>query len=399
LVADCKDDDVDATLLAILKPTGEESSGTARPRSVLASLCLADEPNIDPATAREILTSFARNIGKADGIGHLSTLADSTAFELGNSMWREELVGSLVGEFRHRAQRERENVGGLLGMLQARKWAKSPQENAALLADAVQRLNSGNDDEVVIHALAVMEAAFERKLAVIPGLVDALLAQLAKASPQRCAAAWALGWLAGGHLSNRNRNRGVWQPNEAETSALGKALDAAFVDEHDACFWLVTALGRSRLSIAVAPLCRKLDSSDKDVRLVVIAALVKLGDKQAVAPLLAKLDDNDKGIGAAAAAALHALGEPSHLARFLASEDAGVRQAVVRAYARHKEQLDQQLLSRDLDAADPWLDPQKPVTEAQVANASTRLNIPPEQIRARYEASAVDLKLKLVWRP
>lgn len=42
-VAMCNDDDVDATLEAILEP---QQSNEARPRAILAALCLADEPNV-----------------------------------------------------------------------------------------------------------------------------------------------------------------------------------------------------------------------------------------------------------------------------------------------------------------------------------------------------------------
>lgn len=88
LVADCKDDDVDDVLLAILNTlSGEDSSKTARPRSVLAALCLVDEPNVDEKNAQLILTKFASNVAKDDGTGHVRTSLDRTAIEV---------VGSIV---------------------------------------------------------------------------------------------------------------------------------------------------------------------------------------------------------------------------------------------------------------------------------------------------------------
>ena len=161
---------------------------------------------------------------------------------------------------------------------------------------------------------------------------------------------------------------------------------------------VIGALGQLGDKQAVAPLLAKLDDPVKAVRRAVIGALGQLGDRQAVAPLLARLDDKDEGVGAAAAVALHALGAPNHLARFLGSEDAEARIAVVRVYARQRDELDQRLLSRDLDAADPWLDPKEPVTEARVASASSKLDITPEQVRVRYDAIAADVKLRLGWR-
>jgi HEAT repeat protein len=151
----------------------------------------------------------------------------------------------------------------------------------------------------------------------------------------------------------------------------------------------------------VAPVLAKLDDPDAKVRLAVIEALGRLGGKQAVASLLAKLDDQSVGNQATIAAALHALGEPKGAAvlkLLLASKDSKQRQIAVRSYARQRDTLDQRLLSRDLDAADPWLHPQEPITEDRVAKASSRLDLTPDQVQARYEAMAVDLKLRLTWK-
>lgn len=117
-----------------------------------------------------------------------------------------------------------------------------------------------------------------------------------------------------------------------------------------------------------------------------------------VAPLLAKLNDKDEKIGVFAAAALHALDEPSHLARFFDSANVEVRLTAVRAYARPRDDMDRRLLSRDLDTARPWLDPQSPITDTRVGAASSSLGITSEQVRSRYERMAVDLKLKLSWK-
>jgi HEAT repeat protein len=152
---------------------------------------------------------------------------------------------------------------------------------------------------------------------------------------------------------------------------------------------------------AVAPLLAKLNDQNANVRQAIIEALGQLGDKQAVAPLLAKLNSPEANIEAITAAALHTLGEPKGMAvltRFLTSERDQIRRTAVGAYARYRDISDQQLLSRDLDALEPWLDPQEQVTEVHVSNASRRLNLALEQIRSRYEAMAVDLNLKLSWK-
>lgn len=152
---------------------------------------------------------------------------------------------------------------------------------------------------------------------------------------------------------------------------------------------------------AVTPLVAKLDDQDSNVRQAVIQALAKLGDEQGVAPLLAKLEDQNAEIAASAAIALRALGEAKGDAAqnlFLASAEPKFRLAVVSAYAHGREYLDQVLLSRDLDAAEPAIDPQEIISEDRVATAANQFNIPPDQVRKRYEAMAVDLPLKLSWR-
>ncbi len=119
-----------------------------------------------------------------------------------------------------------------------------------------------------------------------------------------------------------------------------------------------------------------------------------------MAPLLARLNHKDVRTATAAAATLHSLGESqgtAALGRFLASEDVDIRHNAVCGYARQKEILNQKLLSRDLDANTPWLDPKEPITEVQVAKAARELEIPPEQVRSRFKAMAGELNLKLGW--
>ena len=132
-----------------------------------------------------------------------------------------------------------------------------------------------------------------------------------------------------------------------------------------------------------------------------VRALGELGDKQAVPSLLAKLDDSNIDIVATIAVTLCTLGEPKGmtvLIPLLTSDRIEVRQTAVRAYAENKDTLNRQLLSSNLDAIHPWIDPREPVTEAQVIKASHQFNITPEQVRSRFEVMAPDLNLILSWK-
>ncbi|MCP4154659.1 MAG: NACHT domain-containing protein, partial [bacterium] len=89
-VACCGDDDVDEVLSAVLTPLeGEDKEKTARPRAMLAALCLADEPNAGAETAHEVLRVFAQNVGDDDGEGNSEV--DAAIKELVGSKWKKML--------------------------------------------------------------------------------------------------------------------------------------------------------------------------------------------------------------------------------------------------------------------------------------------------------------------
>ncbi|MEO5331996.1 MAG: NACHT domain-containing protein [Magnetococcus sp. YQC-5] len=98
LVADCKDDDVDDVLRAILEPMpNENAEKSIRPRAVLAALCLADEPNVSEEVAHCVLTRLATTVGKNDGFNlKINTLVDEAAAEVGRSSWSGRLRQSLI---------------------------------------------------------------------------------------------------------------------------------------------------------------------------------------------------------------------------------------------------------------------------------------------------------------
>ena len=433
LVADCKDDDVDDVLLAILNPMdGEDATKTGRPRAVLAALCLADEPNVSEENAQEVLSSFAAKVGKHDGTGRVETPVDRATMEVSAGIWRSRLRQSLVDEFFARSCEERERPGALLGMIEVVKDGSDQTAVLAWCGKRVISMQSRDSKEAAIAALGLVVAAFRRLATPVAEVIPGLLALLDREQPLAHAAAWALMWFGGGRDQRDPRGESLWKPTDGDLCILARALSSApegegpfkrcliyllgrrgsvagntaitrKLDDADASVRSAAAAGLRQLGDkqAVAPLLAKLDDQDANVRMAVIGALRQLGDKQAVAPLLAKLDDPNGDIGVATAAALHVLGEPRGMAamtRFLSSEKAQVRQTAVRSYARYRDTTDQRFLSRDLDATGPWLDPQEAVTEPQVANASREFEMTPDQVRSRYETMAVDLCLKLSWK-
>ena len=199
LVADCKDDDVDDVLRAILTPlTNEETSKTVRPRSVLATRCLADEPNVSEEVAQEVLVSFARAIERGDGMGRVRTTIDTATIEVGASQWGPKLQQCLVDEFFRRCPNERANPGGLLGMVQVTVAAVNASKFSEWFKTLVDPLRSSDPKEAATAALAVMESVFEQKVDVVPDMIPILFGLLNREPPLADAAAWALVWLSGG---------------------------------------------------------------------------------------------------------------------------------------------------------------------------------------------------------
>jgi hypothetical protein len=58
---------------------------------------------------------------------------------------------------------------------------------------------------------------------------------------------------------------------------------------------------------------------------------------------------------------------------------------------------DAKLLSKDLDAIVPWLDPQDTIDETRVAVAAENLGVSVPEARRRYEALADRFQLHLSW--
>ncbi|MBI3492643.1 MAG: HEAT repeat domain-containing protein [Acidobacteria bacterium] len=432
LVADCKDDDVDDVLLAILNPmTGEDPAMTARPRVALAALCLADEPNASEAIAQRVLCAFAAQAGRNEGQDEEKTSLGRAANEVAASAWSPQLKKSIFQEYCQRTTSTRQGVGSLWGEAEANCRRKSGIDTQTFLTELEARLRSGDRLEVLSAAFTVGAAASEGNLEAVEHLPAILLDLFTEIDHQvNYAATVALGNLSPPPFANQER-KWVWVAKGDDVNRVSQALDATPEGEINPRAWLAYILGVSKDSRALSPLTRKLndpsplvrttviralgqlgdkeavtpllaklDDQDSGVRRQVIEVLGQLGDKQAVAPLLAKLDDQDVDIGATAAVALHALREPRGMAawaRLLTSEKAQVRQTAVRAYAQRKDISDRRLLSRDLDGFNPWRDPQEPVTDAQVDKASRLLNITPEQVRSRYESFKHELNLTLSW--
>ncbi|MGC9947605.1 MAG: HEAT repeat domain-containing protein [Bryobacteraceae bacterium] len=118
---------------------------------------------------------------------------------------------------------------------------------------------------------------------------------------------------------------------------------------------------------AAPKLTGALDDPDPEVRTATVESIERLGDGDAVLPLKAALDDAD--------------GE--------------TRQAAVKALVKIRDRaVEKTLLSRDLDEADPWIDPNDSITEARIEEAAACLGLTRDKVYSLYASIAADFHLQ-----
>jgi HEAT repeat protein len=402
-VASCNDDDVDKVLQAILKPLeGEDAETTARPRAVMAALCLADEPNVSEEVAREVLQEFVRQIGESDGNGpFVATTVDAAAMELAASQWTPMLRSLLATEFQEREAASRSSCGGIWGMIGT---ALVSEDQAVIHEWFIKQVSrfALSEEESIEAALSIEGMAWKTLLLflhshnsfpipIVPGMVEGLLEMLMSSAPASHAAAKALRILN----IKIGRMKERWQPsveekgylisfinnpasdtqalalvsqilgNEAEKQAV-EPLIAKLNDPNEGVRQAAAmALGQIKDTQAVQPLIAKLDDSDKDVRRAVAQVLGEIKDTQAVQPLIAKLDDSDKDVRRAVAQALGEIKDTQAVQPLIAKlddSDKDVRRAVVEALGQIKDTRAVQPLIAKLDDSDK--DVRRAVVEA-----------------------------------
>jgi len=310
-VAGCPDDDVDATLLAVVTPpSGEDAQLTARPRAVLAALCLADEPNVSEETATILLEAFAAQVNRWDASRREArTAVDRAVQEIGHCIWAVALNRCLVAEFRRRAGEERWNPGSLSGKVQAVQCPDDGPTREKWLYGLVERLRSEETEEATGAALATVMLAFTGRVIVVPGLVEALLAMVPGDPATRHAGLWALGWLGNGCPLPRRETPPFWDPGDRELELLLSALEGSVGAELSAFRIILPVLGRSGNGRFLAPIVKCLDHSDDGLRQNAAKALGLLGDPDAAPRLIIRLQDNDENVRMHAAEALGLLGD------------------------------------------------------------------------------------------
>ncbi|MEO5912812.1 MAG: HEAT repeat domain-containing protein [Luteolibacter sp.] len=338
LVSDCKDDDVDDVLLAILNPMdGEDAVKTGRPRAVLAALCLADEPNVSEENAQKAISVFTSKVGEEDGTGRIETPLARAAMEVGASIWCCPLRQSLVDEFFTRSAKDREGPGALLGMIEVVKDGSEPAAVLSWVRTMAVSLKGADSKKATIAALGLTLAAFRRVDLPAAKVIPGLLGLLGREQPVAHAASWALQWLSGGKGKRNAHGKPLWNPTDKEFSLLAHALVNTPEDSAQTKICLINTLAKRKNVAGYAAIIKRLDDPDAGVRQATARALVPSGGKQAVAPLVAMLDDQDAAIRKAVIVALGQLGDKKAAAPLvakLADQNATIRKTVIAALAQ-----------------------------------------------------------------
>lgn len=347
------DDDVDSVLEAIATSLRPEE---VRPRITLAALCLADEPNVSEALARNILAQFVGQL-TIDDTSNTGSL-ERAGLELAHSTWSEALQAILMKEFFIRPPFDRLVCVWVMGLVQfTRVSTASELERRAWLDGMHARLQSGSPTEVVASASAIVYASEAGKVEVPRDFIPSLMRHLSGERAVATAAAVTLATIA----------------------AKLKSEAPAFDD--------------------IGPYFRT--DADADFLMGMLWLTASWGYKQALPEAVAQLFHGERWVKTKALEAIEQLGEAAHIVHVVplfADPLLEVRESAVSAYAKLcNDDTDARLLSRDFDKIVPWLDPRDPVPVARIQQAAERLNLPESVARERYESLARRTGIKLEW--
>jgi hypothetical protein len=332
-VTSCNDDDVHDALRAVLTPVdGEDFKLTARPRAVLAALCLADEPNAGDEVARETLATLVAHV-RRDGEQEDEPLTalGRAAREVSGCRWAAVFHELLIRAVLDRPSSQRVGVATLYVAGVEAGLPEASQAITGHLAQATDRLSASDAREIVVDqimacldvgALARFRSDDLRREAVdLEATVDALVDRVRLESPARQMAAWALAQL------DRTGLHGARRLSRSTIElALGLLLDRRTDTETQK--HLMQLLGSHGTRRAVEPILMRVDDAAMTVRRAAAKALGQLGDRRALPALVHGVTTWE---GAARADAIAALGELSDdrgaepILTCLDDEDADVR--------------------------------------------------------------------------
>lgn len=331
-VASCGDDDVDQVLQAVLEPAMPEE---ARPRAILACLCLADEPNVDEALAERVIRHLTEELRVGDGGGRVNSALDRAAFELDERHWSQLLRRTLVDEFLRRNDETCLQPGGLAAMLHGRDLPPNGPDQEAWSRRQSLLVHSTDPRIAASAALAYVNAIDLGRLVPDPEALSGLLALLNRGGETLFAGLWALHNAAIIRVEGKSR----WVPGAEVIESVVNILNDPKALPH--CLWVALDL---------------LDAGGSDDARIQWRPLVQHTNPR-------------------------------------------VRSAARRLHTKFRgNDVDPKLLSRNLDAVFPWIDPLASVSNERVRDACRLLKLPEDEVRLRYEALSREYGIPLEWQ-
>lgn len=273
LVADCKDDDVDAVLTSILTPTeAEDIALTCRPRAVLAASCLADEPNVSESLAINVLTHLVQVICDSDGNGNAHSSLDRAAIELQSSLWRETFREILITAFCKNTSEFRCHIGGVWGMTSPSGLITDKISENKFVAKISEKLTSEHRFVRMSACLELMNAAFLGKISDPKEIPQLLMSNLFHDAYETHTAIWALVWLNGGWAGNKQSGE-FWESDDTTNNLLYEVYKTIDAEEVFTKACIVGILGKHDTKLSEEVIISALNSKNRRLVLSGIRAI------------------------------------------------------------------------------------------------------------------------------
>lgn len=292
LCAACAGDAAGEVLLALLHPLpGEDAAVTARPRAVLAGLCLADEPRASEDVAWEILAALALHVRGTEGSLLWRTSLDNAVRELAESRWGPDLRLALVREFRARDAVDRWSIGFLCIKLAALSALHEGEDApAAESLPVFSPLPADREDEAVALALDAVGSAFSSSLKATPAQAGRLMDLLGASPAAAHAAAWGLYSLLG-----RRWEAEPWSPTDRQLERMA-ALAADPGLDPGAAWCLIKILGLEKFEPAVGLLLELRQGATPDLQEAAADALQRIAAPGTVDSLIRRWNESGDGL-------------------------------------------------------------------------------------------------------
>lgn len=233
-IAASNDDEVDDSILAILRALPGEGRQPIRARAVLAALCLADEPNVSDDVVEEIFLTYVDVITGDHSTGDLIGLLTDTALSVARSRWGTEFSEALLDGFFASKESYRYGCGGMYSLVQEELLLDVKGEKIHEFFERLKSMSTFTEREVVRHALHIAEIAFSQSLHIprVRALASSFISRFSTDRAVNFAISWALGWM---------RSNSKWRPSEKNVDSIVAVLKTTHC-EGETAFWLARVL-------------------------------------------------------------------------------------------------------------------------------------------------------------